>query len=176
MRKIRTQLNTFKWTSIVNTDKIKSRRSTLTTTSTTTTALTTTTNIEMANISDVSASKHAVKSRQNEQSATKKFAKNKKFKLASTMNDSNQDIKIIATSNQVVAELNQKFEKTDKKNVQPKSADDFSRTDDSITTPKKVFRNEASAEKNANRKKSNLLSLPSQLLFGRRQRSYTLND
>ena len=174
MRKIRTQLNTFKWTSIVNTDKIKSRRSTLTTTATTTTALTTTTtNIEMADVS-VSASKHAVKSRQNEQSATKKYVKNKKS--SSTFVDSNQDIKIIATSNQVVAELNQKFEKTDKKNDRSTSADDSSRTDDSITTPKKIFRNEAAAEKNANRKKSNLLSLPSQLLFGRRQRSYTLND
>ena len=126
----------------------------------------------MANIAHVSASKLAVK---NDQSPTKNSAKSSSW---STINDDNQDIEIIATSNQVVAELNQKFEKkTDKKNVKPKSADNSSGTDDTITTtPKKIFRNEATAEKNVNKKKSNLLTLPSQLLFGRRQRSYTLND
>ena len=167
MRKIRTQLNTCHLTSILNTDKIKSQRSTLTTT---------TTNIELANIAEGPAGTSSKQTLKNDQSPTKtKVASNEKkwsaSKLSSTSNDKEKDdsIKITATSNQVVAELNQKF---DKKHVELISADD-----DSVTTPKKIFRNEAAAaEKNAAKKKTNLLTLPSKLLFGRRQRSYTLND
>jgi hypothetical protein len=185
MRKIKTQLNTSQWTSIVNTDKIKSRRFT-----------STTTNLEMVDVVDAnnltasngSSSKKTVESTQSEQCPTKKKIKTDKksssLKLPSSVKDSNQDdsIMIIVTSNQVVKELNQKFEKTkkiaDKTSADEKSLKDSSKNNDSVTTThKNIFRDEASAEKNVAKKNRTFLTLPrSLLLFGRRQRSYTLND
>ena len=163
MRKIRIQLNSLQWSSCGATEKIKSTRFTLTTATTATTASTattaTTTNIEMADIVD--SSKQVVKSEQ--QSIKSKKDKRSSFLIV----NSNQEksVKSIATSNQVVAA---------ESNEKPSVSDAARNVQDFDATPKNIFRNEISPQKNAAKK--SILTLPVELLFGRKQRSYTLNE